>query len=179
MGTPMLTCDEIADLVQQVSQYISSQRIAYLDVAAPIQSTHRDSIAGFFPIELLAITRITAVAKPVDNPPFYPALRQRGFYNLPDFSTMAAITFVDVIVSHVPITSALLFHEMVHAVQYTKLGLNQFSRHYVEGFLYGGCYERIPLEMNAYQLEERFKANPGRSFSVEAEVQQWVSAGKF
>src|SRR5260370_42261313 len=117
MATPPLTPDQIAYFARQVAQYISSQRIAYLTAAAPIERDHRDPLAPFFPDGLLTGARLAVVAQPIANPSFYPALRQIGFDNLPDFSTMAAITFVDVVVSHVQVTRALLFHEMVHVVQ--------------------------------------------------------------
>ncbi len=114
----------------------------------------------------------------VVNPPFYPQLRRFGLVNLPDFSAMAAITFVDVVVSRVPLTTPLLFHELVHVVQYAELGVEAFPERYVQGFLRGGSYERIPLEMNAYELGRRFEADPRRSFSAEAEVIEWINDGR-
>jgi hypothetical protein len=99
--------------------------------------------------------------------------------SLPDFDVMAAVTFVDTIVSHEMFTDRLLFHEPVHVVQYEKLGLGEFSARYVRGFLSGGSYEAIPLELNAYELEARFAAAPMNPFSVEAEVQAWIDAGRF
>jgi hypothetical protein len=52
--------------------------------------------------------------------------------------------------------AGLLFHELVHVEQYRKLGIPRFSELYVRGFLNGGSYEAIPLEVNAYSLEDRF-----------------------
>lgn len=49
----------------------------------------------------------------------------------------------------------------------------------MRGFLSGGSYEAIRLEMNAYELDARFAAAPARPFSVESEVQQWLDKGKF
>lgn len=95
---------------------------------------------------------------------------------LPDFSEMAAITFVDTVVSHDPFTNKLLFRELVRVVQYEKLGLTEFAAKYVTGFLSGGSYEAIPLEMNAYELDARFAGAPTRPFSVEATVQAWIDA---
>jgi hypothetical protein len=117
----------------------------------------------------------------VGNPRFYKELVQMGFDrgSLPDFAHMAAITFVDTIVSHEQFTNELLFHELVHVVQYEKLGLADFSRKYVTGFLNGGSYETIPVERNAYQLAARFAAAPMNPFSVEAMVQAWIDAGRF
>jgi len=40
---------------------------------------------------------------------------------------MAGITFQDVIVHVEPLQTSLLFHELVHAVQYKHLGLQGFA----------------------------------------------------
>lgn len=99
--------------------------------------------------------------------------------SLPDFAGMAAITFVDTVVSHEPFTNRILFHELVHVVQYEKLGLMEFAAKYVRCFLNGGSYEAIPLERNAYELEGRFAAEPLKAFSSADEVQSWINAGRF
>jgi len=83
-----------------------------------------------------------------------------GFSGLPDFSQMAAITFGDVVVSHMPFTDGLLFHELVHVEQYRQLGIPRFAELYVLGFLSGGGYDGIPLEADAYTLGRRFEADP-------------------
>jgi hypothetical protein len=57
--------------------------------------------------------------------------------------------------------------------------LGEFVARYVRGFLSGGSYEAIPLEMNAYELDGRFAAEPTKVFSVESEVQAWVDGGRF
>ncbi len=106
-------------------------------------------------------------------------LRGLGFNNLPDQSTMGAITFCDVVVSHEAFSNGLLFHELVHVEQYRQLGIPRFSEIYMRGFLNGGSYEAIPLEMNAYTLEGRFEENPAQQFSVAEEVRRWVVEGKF
>ena len=99
--------------------------------------------------------------------------------SLPDFADMAAITFTDTVVSHEPFTDRLLFHELVHVVQYEKLGLAEFAAKYVKGFLSGGSYEAIPLEMNAYELDARFATAPTKPFSVADEVQKWIDQARF
>ena len=46
---------------------------------------------------------------------------------------MAAMTFLDVIVSNVPLTDSILFHELVHCEQYRKrLGSIDVKFHLVE-----------------------------------------------
>jgi hypothetical protein len=64
-----------------------------------------------------------------------------GFTNLPNFSTMAAVTFCDVVVSHQPFTYGLQFHKLVHVEQYRQLGIPRFAELYVRGFLSGGGYD--------------------------------------
>jgi hypothetical protein len=43
---------------------------------------------------------------------------------------------------------------------------------YVRGFLSGGSYDGIPLEVNAYALGRQFEVN--QQFSVAEEVARWV-----
>ena len=44
---------------------------------------------------------------------------------------------------------------MVHVLQYRLLGIEEFARLYVRGYLHGG-YDGTPLEVCAYQLDGRF-----------------------
>jgi hypothetical protein len=85
--------------------------------------------------------------------------------DLPDLAHMAAITYVDTVVSHEPFSDRLRFHELVYVVQYEKLGVEEFAAKYVRAFLSGGSYEATPLEINAYELDARFAAAPARPFS--------------
>jgi hypothetical protein len=73
-----------------------------------------------------------------------------------------AITFNDVIFSHAPFDASFLFHELVHVEQCRQLGVDRFADLYVRGFLSGGSYEAIPLELNAYELEAAFRNSPRR-----------------
>jgi len=86
--------------------------------------------------------------------------------------------FSTTVVSHAPFTNGLLFHELVHVEQYRHLGIPRFSDLYVRGFLNGGSYEAIPLEINAYTLGGRFEFDPQRVFSVEDEVRRWAADGR-
>jgi hypothetical protein len=182
MSLPKLSDAQIAWVTQQVAAYIDEQRKIYLGRAVPLDTVQNRALQPFFPSSTLDSARIIVLSQErVGNPPFYEDLVRMGFADnsLPDFEHMGAITFVDTVVSHEPFTERLLFHELVHVVQYERLGLADFSARYVRGFLSGGSYEAIPLEMNAYELDTRFAARPTRGFSVEAEVQLWIDAGKF
>ena len=102
-----------------------------------------------------------------------------GFTNLPNFNTMAAVTFCDVVVSHQPFSDGLLFHELVHVEQYRQIGsITRFAELYVSGFLSGGGYNGIPLEINAYDLGSRFERSPQTRISVADEVGAWISGGE-
>jgi len=93
-------------------------------------------------------------------------------------SSIGAITLVDVIAYPAGMDRSTLFHELVHAVQYRVLGLQKFARLYVTGFLNGGGYDGIPLERQAYELEERFSRDPRTVFSVENDVLERLQAGR-
>ena len=173
METPQFTPEQVAQVSGLVFQYITAQRQKYSSRAIPLSAQQKATMTGFFSPQLLDSTRLLVLhGERVSNPEFYPMLKGLGFANLPDQSGMGAITFSDVVVSHEPFRNGLLFHELVHVEQYRQLGIPRFSELYVRGFLNGGSYEAIPLEVNANALERQFDENPARQFSVAEEVQQ-------
>jgi hypothetical protein len=178
MAIPQLTPDQIVRVAGLVSQYITAQREKYAPRAIALSAQQKAAMAGFFSPQVLDGTRLLVLqGERVANPDFYPMLGNLGFSNLPDQSTMAAITFSDVVVSHEPFSNGLLFHELVHVEQYRRLGIPRFSELYVRGFLRGGSYDAIPLEVNAYTLGGRFEQNPARRFFVADEVRKWQAKG--
>jgi hypothetical protein len=177
---PQLTPDQIAQVSGLVAQYIATQREKYSPRAVPLSAQQKAAMNGWFSPQVLDGTRLLVLqGERVANPDFYPMLRGLGFNNLPDQSTMAAITFCDVVVSHETFSNGLLFHELVHVEQYRQLGISRFSELYARGFLNGGSYEAILLEVNAYTLGGRFESDPRRMFSVEDEVRRWAAEGRF
>lgn len=162
----------IGQLASMVEDYISNSRKKYAPEAVPLTEAQRAAMQPFFPAEILDRVRLSVLrGSRVPNPSMYSMAKMMGIKDLPDFSDMAAITFVDIVVSHVEFSNDLLFHELVHTVQYAQLGLKEFARRYVQGFIDGGSYEEIPLEKNAYDLEGRYSKNPQQVFSVADEVQ--------
>jgi hypothetical protein len=179
MATPRLTPDQVAQVSGLVAQYISTQREKYAPRAIPLSVQQKATMKGFFSQQLVDSARLLVLqGERVANPDFYPMLRSLGFNNLPNQSTMGAITFSDVVVSHESFSDGLLFHELVHVEQYRQLGIPRFSELYVRGFLNGGNYEAIPLEVNAYKLGGRFESDPRRMFSVADEVGRWAAEGR-
>lgn len=167
-------------LAGMVQDYIVSSQKKYCARAVPLTPEQKAAMQPFYAAEILDQTRLLVLrGERVQDPPFYGMARMMGIKNLPSFASTAAVTFVNVIVSHEDFTESLLFHELVHAVQYDRLGTKEFSSLYVEGFLKGGAYEEIPLEKNAYLLEQRYSADKSQPFSVADEVKLWIEAGKF
>lgn len=169
----------VSQLVAMVEAYISSGREKYAPQAVPLTDAQRTAMQPFFSLAVLDSARLCVLhGTRVSNPSMYAMAKMMGIRNLPDFADMAAITFVDVIVSHEDFTDALLFHELVHVTQYAQMGVKEFAARYVTGFIQGGSYEEIPLEKNAYELEGRFSRNAAEVFSIDDEVRQWREAGK-
>jgi hypothetical protein len=170
----------ISQLTTMVEDYITSSRKKYAPQAVPLTEAQRSAMQLFFPADVLDSARLCVLrGTRVANPSMYSMAKMMGIRNLPNFAEMAAITFVDVVVSHEEFSDALLFHELVHVVQYAQMGVKEFSSRYVQGFIQGGSYEEIPLEKNAYLLDSRFSQNGQQPFSVDDEVRQWREAGKF
>jgi len=133
MAGPKPTSEQIAQVSALVGEYIAGQRERFSPQAAPLAAAQRAARVSFFLPQVLDSVRVLVLhGLRVENPPFYPVLAGMGFANLPEFS---AITFCDAVVSHVPFTDGLLFHELIHVEQYRQLGIPRFSELYVRGFL--------------------------------------------
>ena len=168
----------ISQLTAAVESFILSNRKKYLPQAAPLEPEWLAPLEPYFPGDILRNTRFLVLKDSrIDDPPFYSMAKMMGVRNLPSFSDVAAVTFVDVVVSHEEWSESLLFHELVHVVQYAQLGNKEFASRYVSGYIKGGSYEEIPLEKNATQLEERF-GRKNATFLVSDEVRNWIEKGK-
>jgi hypothetical protein len=171
---------EVVSLVPALAAtvYIERQRKRCAAEAVELASHFKHELAPYFQPEILGCARIlVAECLPIPDLPFSSVLRHCGLYIL-NPSSIGAITFDNVIAARQPLSTRLLFHELVHVVQYRLLSIHGFARRYVAGFLSGGSYERIPLERCAFHLEERFVSQPA-AFSVEAAVQSWIEENRF
>jgi hypothetical protein len=183
MNFPTLSVAQIEAITAAVADYIAQQRSNYVEESTALSALQKEPLCAFFPAPVLDCARFVELMpdRYITNPSFYEELKSMGFSAsvLPNFRDMAAVTFQDVVVSYGTISAQTRFHELVHVVQFQKLGLHRFASKYVTGFLGGGGYDGIPLERNAYELDARFIADPARFFSVEAEVQSWITSGRF
>ena len=175
-----ISSEQIEAVAALVAAYIREQRDNFFSIGRALNRSETDALRPFFGEKRLSRVRVyKASSGELPNPEFYPAFRQMGFTDLPDFSRMAAITFIDAIAFREEVTLPVLFHEFVHVIQYELLGAGEFAARYVKGFLSGRGYEGIPLERNAYKLDARFSADHNRIFDVEAEVRRWKDSGRF
>ncbi len=170
--------EEIADYSALIATFIRSQRDTFLGRASLLPQFQIEKFSPFFNEGLLKNTFFFVKKDgPIKDPVFLKELNNRGvFFSL---DHLRAITFMDVVVSCEELTPQIQFHELVHVVQYQKLGLKQFAYKYLQGFLATGAYESIPLEKNAYALDKAYFQNPEKPFSVELEVQNWINGNKF
>lgn len=175
MDLSTLTPGIITQVASMVESYIENSREKYVSKAAPLSAEQRSQMESFFPPEILDSARLLVLrGARIQDPPFYTMARIMGIKSLPSFADTSAVTFIDVVVSHEDFTPGLLFHELVHAVQYVQLGTKEFASRYVSGFLKGGSYAENPLEKHAFALEQRFSVNPQEGFSVADEVKRWI-----
>jgi hypothetical protein len=177
MPYPNVSEGQIGQLTSLIAGFIAEQRKAFQPQARPIEAEERHPLQPFFPTDVLDAVRLVRGRAP--EPKFYALLRMMGIRNAPPFADMAGITFQDVVVHVEPLSQTLLFHELVHVVQYKHLGLQGFADAYVRGFLTGGSYEEIPLEKQAYELEARFAQHPKTTFSVEEDVKLRIQSKQF
>jgi len=169
----------LSQLATAVDDYITGSRRKYSPRATPLSPEQQAVMRPFFAPEILSETRLLVLnGSRISDPPFYSMARIMGIRNLPSFSDVAAVTFVDVVVSHEEFSDDLLFHELVHVAQYAQLGSKEFSVRYVNGFIKSGSYEGIPLEKQAHELDARFSADKNQPFSVADEVRSAIEAGK-
>ena len=143
-------------------RWIHHQRRRHLPSARALHDHERQTLEGYFDPDLLASVRICEVER-VSRPWFIRPLAWLGVSLDMDFRSAAGITFGDlVLISDLgkghDVPAALLFHELVHVLQYRALGIEGFAQTYVQGWLRNGrAYMAIPLEQEAYALEGRFR----------------------
>ena len=175
------TQELVSYLAENAGHWIDSQRAQHRVHADPLPDTTLAALSGFFEKGTLDRTRIRHVPS-IENPPFYKEFEEAGEAFPLDFTVWAAITFGDVILVNGeqvpgPPSHSVVFHEMVHVVQYDELGIHEFARRYVTPFVQSRFnYMSIPLESVAFDLQGRFEERSGDPFSAEEEIRSRISA---
>ncbi len=128
------------------------------DQAVPVISLSFPRLEKVFPLDLLKKAKAVVVFGEVPFPP----LSRMG---LPEFSRMESmnkegITYKDTFfISHFhqTETEGLYFHELVHVVQWERLGVDKFLLAYGVGMaVYRDSPKDSPLEKMAYSLQNAF-----------------------
>jgi hypothetical protein len=161
--------------------WVGARRDSYRRISAPLPREAVRTLEPFFGPNLLGRTEVARVPR-IDNP-LAPLLRRVRIPGALDLSTVRGMAFIDTIVIADDNASAgdddlsLLFHELVHIVQYRLLGARGFVHAYLAGWLNAGrSYLDNPLEIMAFDLQDRFDASPERSLDVEQEVLRSLTA---
>jgi hypothetical protein len=173
----MFPKEALATFVSEGTRWVLARRFELRQASQPISADAAGVFRPYFPEACLASARFGFVAE-ISNPPFYAALAGLGLGVPLDFRDMAGITFVDAIAiskRFLPESPhgllELLFHEMVHVVQYSILGIERFIPEYAYGWARSGeRYGAIPLEVQAYDLQAQFASEFPAAFSVEDAV---------
>ena len=163
-------------LIDNAITWAESQRDRYRSAGRKLEDEERDELRGFFEPETLDKTRIKIVPV-IENPDFYSTLVEMGIPEPMDLTTAAGITYIDTVLiserylNHQSQWLPLIFHELVHIVQYEVLGIRKFMEQYVFGWAdHGFSYASIPMEKNAFDLAAKYESNTKHGFSVINEV---------
>ena len=122
--------------------------------AVSVTSLSFPRLSMVLPLDLLARAQVVVVTGKVPFPP----LSRMG---LPEFAQMenmpaAGITYKDTFfLNHLDQTESLHFHELVHVIQWERLGVDNFLLAYGVGLMQFG-YHDSPLEKIAYSLQTEF-----------------------
>ena len=163
-------------LMRSGGWWVRSQQRTFHRLGRGLTQDDRDLMGRFYQDSVLSSVRIHRLHAGTE-PRWYRAVSHLGLMIPFDLQRMAAITLGTTIVlarrapsGGIP-WSRLLFHELVHVVQFSLLGVEEFVGRYVTGWARNRFrYESIPLERDARELEERFAANPAAGFPVHTEV---------
>lgn len=141
-------------ILPMVRKWIENTLEEYNANATPVISLSFSRLKTVLPVDLLERAKVVVVNGAVPFPPI-------GRMGLPEFSQiknmpMVGITYKDTFfVSHLHLTESLHFHELVHVVQWERLGVDNFLLTYGAGLMQFG-YQDCPLEKMAYSLQSRF-----------------------
>lgn len=157
--------------------WINIRRSRYRRCGVPLSTQERAVLDPYFDTALLDSIRVCRMPRIEQGlpPRLLRALRLPGVF---DLSFAEGMAFVDAVAvaerTRRENSNSLLFHELIHCVQYRELGTYGFLRRYLRGWSKAGFDSfSIPLEEQAYQLQDRFET--GESFKAEEEVRRGLT----
>jgi hypothetical protein len=174
--------DPLNWLTEHARDWIRAQRELHRPAARALNSDYQNLLEPFFGVEIFQVAGFRVVPA-LENPEFFAEAKALGIPVNIDFTQNAGVTFQDTILVsdavEISDLAELVFHELVHVVQYQVLGsVDEFARQYVLGYATQGFdYWTIPLEAVAYELQHRFQADRATAFSVRAEIEARFTPG--
>ncbi len=153
MNSPDLV-HEYQSTLSAVRKWIEETLNEYQDQAVPVRDLSFHRLGKVFPPDLLNRAKAVVVAEAVPLPP----LSRMGF---PEFARVermpaAGVAYKDTFfVNRRCRTEGLYFHELVHVLQWDRLGVDNFLVAYGTGLIQFG-YRNSPLERMAYSLQDKF-----------------------
>lgn len=152
--------------------WVRSRRRQYRAVGRALNADEHAALAPYFHAELLARVRVAEVDR-IEDSFLVRWLRGAGWAGVPGgLEWVFGMAFVDVVALRAAAAHReqrrmpLLFHELVHIAQYQRRGTYVFLFRYLRGWLvHGRVYMAIPMEQEAYSLQDRFTR--GEVFVVE------------
>ena len=150
----------MVDLLQRANRglpairaWIDAQLAGHASRATSLASLGFERLPRYFPESVLHDTRSVRVAR-VPIPP----LAGFGLPELASIESMgvSGVTFKDLCFVHESVTSeSIHFHEVIHAIQWRVLGVDDFVLTYGVGLLQHG-YAHSPFEAMAFDLQSQF-----------------------
>jgi len=137
-----------------VEAWISDLHASSAPQSVAASATGFTRLGKYFPSSILEQAR----AVTVDLIPFPPV----GALGLPEFEALAAMPMAGITFGHMYFLhrehthEAIHFHELVHVVQWTTLGVAAFLPTYALGIARHG-YESSPFELAAFDLQAKFE----------------------
>lgn len=170
----------IARFKSEAAAWIRAERERHRASAEPLSPADRQALEAFFPESVLDRARVATV-EGFDNPGFFSVFDDRGEAYPLDLRRASGMALGDTILlstraSRGEARERLLFHELVHVIQYEALGVERYMDTYVDGWVERGSYRRIPHEEQAFTLAARFGQAPEATFSVEEEVRRGLAS---
>ena len=140
-------------VLPSVKDWIDRTLQAHANSATPVSDAPFLQLQNHYPDTLLARARVVIVARVPFPPVSQLGLRE---FSAIEMISLAGVTYKDTFfVCNGQQRDSLYFHELVHVVQWDRLGVDNFLLAYAVGLLQHG-YEQSPLEQMAFELQARF-----------------------
>jgi hypothetical protein len=169
--------EDFSRLSPVLLDWISETLAAYSGATRSVAQVGFRRLPDFFSRRLLETAKVVAADPLPLPPPGELGLEQFSSFLSP--ATTIGITYLDTFFVRPDHSQdeALHFHELVHVVQWRRLGPELFLQVYADGLEKSGYRESF-LERMAFDLEERFRSAK-EPFAAEHEIDEMLRGARF